>query len=71
MPRRLGHVQFGIAIAIVIGAVVAAGLTAFFFLAKGESFEACMIREMKGQPEVNALKVQRACANRHGVNLGY
>jgi hypothetical protein len=64
-PRPFRELRFVFAIAIIIGVVVGAGLT--ILLRPRPEFEACVGREMKRQPQIDLLDVQRICAQPHGI----
>jgi hypothetical protein len=57
--------RFVLAIAIIIGAVVGAGLTVL--LKPRAEFEACVAREMKRQPQIDLINVQQICVQPHGI----
>jgi hypothetical protein len=56
---------FVFAIAVIVGVLVGIGLT-LVLRVRAESFEECVAKEMKQQPQVNLLNVQAICSQRHG-----
>ena len=64
--RSSREVGFVFTIAIIIGLVVGTGMTVLL-APRAESFEACVAREMKRQPQIDLLNVQRICAQPHGI----